>query len=641
MENDAKGGFAGSGDPRRADAKGEKGIHAQRTGHSLPDPPPDVQNGMQNGQHDRGNAAPGRAGGAFALSVGWGALTLANERKGKQGSCGGGFNYARIRVMHPPRLPVRLQTLLAAIGTSEKGHAVVCRRGIPLLLLPGDERMALATAELYRPQSRKARVAATGVRFLCRLGWHGRLLPSVPGNSDATGILVCNPAHGTRVVAVRRTPDNRLEIVKAALDEDAAALRREQETLCQLRGHPGVPNVGPLEERNDAVWFSMPYLREAKQDIDSIHLLQAWRSEEREPAPNNGLIRDLFPFLDERTRASLAGRSVRRALVHGDFAPWNWRTDGNGRLVCIDWEWAREDGFAGFDLVYCLVQQALLVKRVSEKRLLPFAERAVSRLSPEGKACIQEAGLPLDLLVSLVLAYRQSKRMDPLPGGADNVGAPLHSPPPVRRRTPSHRRRAFYAIEGADGVGKSTVLRLLVPELVQRGGFNGYLFFHWKPVKSNLSYDAIPRDNPHDPRGKAPRNPLASLVFLAHHWLDFQLGYWRFIRPAIRNGWLVIADRYTYDVLLDPKRFRLKLPAWILRLFVRTIPRPDRSILLHAEPAVIRARKPELTEEEIAHYQTALMNCPAIRNSVSVDAGKPPDAIVAETLDCIVPIERI
>ena len=49
MENDAKGGFAGRGDPRRVDAKGEKGIHAQRTGHSLPDPPPDVQNGMQNG----------------------------------------------------------------------------------------------------------------------------------------------------------------------------------------------------------------------------------------------------------------------------------------------------------------------------------------------------------------------------------------------------------------------------------------------------------------------------------------------------------------------------------------------------------------------------------------------------------------
>ena len=552
----------------------------------------------------------------------------------------GDFNYARICAMHPPHLPVRLQTLLAAIGTSEKGHAVVCRRGIPLLLLPGDERMALATAELYRPQSRKARVAATGVRFLCRLGWHGRLLPSVPGDSDSTGILVCNPAHGTRVVAVRRTPDNRLEIVKAALDEDAAALRREQETLCQLRGHPGVPNVGPLEERNDAVWFSMPYLREASREANPLPLLQAWETNEQEPAEQNGLIRDLFPFLDERTRASLAGRSVRRALVHGDFAPWNWRTDGNGRLVCIDWEWARDDGFAGFDLVYCLVQQALLVKKISSERLLPFVQKSLSELDVGREFRSGGAELTPDLLVSLVLAYRQSKGMSALVGGADNVGASLHSPPPVRRPTPSHRRGAFYAIEGADGVGKSTVLRLLVPELVKRGGFTGYLFFHWKPVKSNLSYDAIPGDNPHDPRGKAPRNPLSSIVFLSHHWLDFQLGYWRFVRPSIRAGRLVVADRYTYDVLLDPKRFRLKLPAWILRLFVRTVPRPDRAILLHAEPAVIRARKPELTEEEIARYQTALLDCPVIRNPVSVDAGRAPGAIVDETLDHIAQIGR-
>lgn len=188
----------------------------------------------------------------------------------------------------------------------------------------------------------------------------------------------------------------------------------------------------------------------------------------------------------------------------------------------------------------------------------------------------------------------------------------------------------FLAIEGADGVGKSTVLRLLIPELVKRGQFTGYLFFHWKPIKKNLSYDAIPDDNPHDPRGKRPRNSVASLVFLAHHWLDFQMGYWRFIRPAMRSGRLVVADRYTYDVLLDPKRFRLRLPAWVLRLFVRTIPRPQRAILLHADPAVIRARKPELSEAEIDEYQSALRCCRLIQGSMPVDAGRTPDEIVAE-----------
>ena len=170
---------------------------------------------------------------------------------------------------------------------------------------------------------------------------------------------------------------------------------------------------------------------------------------------------------------------------------------------------------------------------------------------------------------------------------------------------------------------------------MKRGGFTGYLFFHWKPVKSNLSYDAIPGDNPHDPRGKAPRNPLSSIVFLSHHWLDFQLGYWRFVRPSIRAGRLVVADRYTYDVLLDPKRFRLKLPVWILRLFVRTIPRPDRAILLHADPAVVRARKPELQIEEISFYQDELLSCTEIRNPLVQEATKPPPVIVPQIVDSL------
>jgi len=549
------------------------------------------------------------------------------------------INHARIVGVNGT-IPPDYFSLFAALELHPSGHAVFSRHGVPLLLLPRSPSMARETVGLYKPQTPLAKGAALALAGLCRFGLH-RCLPTLLGAGDDSGVLLCNPAHGVRAIVLRRDDDGRLAVAKAAAEEFAEPLRKEHATLLRLQGRPGVPPTGRLHGKANAVWFEMPHLGKPPRDINPVPLLRSWETDTREAASDNGLVRDVRPFLDEPTRDALAGTTVRRALVHGDFAPWNWRSDEADRLVCIDWEWARQDGFAGFDLVYCLVQQALLVKKVPANRLRAHVSKAVSRLSPDGQTLLVESGLPLDLLVSLVLAYRQSKRMDALPGGADNVGATLQAPPPVRRRAPPHRRGAFYAIEGADGVGKSTILRLLVPELVRRGGYNGYLFFHWKPIKDNISYDAIPGDNPHDPRGKEPRNPLASLVFLAHHWLDFQFGYWRFVWPAIRVGRLVVADRYTYDVLLDPKRFRLKLPAWILRVFVRTIPRPDRAILLHADPTIIRARKPELTKEEITRFQTALLDCPVIRSPVSVDATTSPAAIVAGALDLIVPIGRI
>ena len=301
-----------------------------------------------------------------------------------------------------------LESLLSSLGTSTAGHAVFSRRGVPLLLLPKDKAIAAETMGLYRPQSAKAKIATAAVRMFCRVGLHGIALPKVSGPSDGTGILICNPCHGTRVIAVRRRANGRLEILKAASREDAEPIRREHAVLKRLIGRPGIPKSESLVERDGAVWFPMPYLRDAPRDVDPIPLLRLWETGETEPAEGNGLIRDLVPLLDEQTRAALSGRTVRRSLVHGDFAPWNWRQDEKGNLVCIDWEWAREDGFAGFDLVYSLVQQALLVKKVPETILEEYVRQAVSRIddgSPGGRF------LPIGTLVALVLAYRRSKEM--------------------------------------------------------------------------------------------------------------------------------------------------------------------------------------------------------------------------------------
>ena len=197
-----------------------------------------------------------------------------------------------------------------------------------------------------------------------------------------------------------------------------------------------------------------------------------------------------------------------------------------------------------------------------------------------------------------------------------------------------HTTGHFIAVEGADGVGKSTVLKLLLPRLLEVGKYSGVLFFHWKPVKGNLNEGGIPETEPHDPRGSQPRNALLCLVYLGYHWLSFFFGYIKNIVPALRAGKLVIADRYTYDILLDPRRFRLNLPKWLLRVFVRTLPQPDLVLALVAKPETIVARKHELSVDEIKAYQNQL-DSGIIPNVLLVNADGSPDQVAQEVFSKI------
>ncbi len=169
-----------------------------------------------------------------------------------------------------------------------------------------------------------------------------------------------------------------------------------------------------------------------------------------------------------------------------------------------------------------------------------------------------------------------------------------------------HPPGLFITFEGADGVGKSTIIEKIIPRLESMLGVKETLFFHWKPTAENISVGEMKKSAPHDPREKGPRNGFQSIVFLCYHWLTFCLGYARFVLPQRARNRIVVADRYTYDILLDPRRFRLNLPKWLLRVFVRTLPQADVVLALVAKPETIVARKHELSIDEINDYQNQL-----------------------------------
>lgn len=165
----------------------------------------------------------------------------------------------------------------------------------------------------------------------------------------------------------------------------------------------------------------------------------------------------------------------------------------------------------------------------------------------------------------------------------------------------------FVVFEGADGVGKSTVIEGILPLFKELTGRSDTLLFHWKPNKASLRIAGQSAGAASDPRGKHPRPVPLSLLFIAYHWLGFWIGYFRHVLPARVKNRSVIGDRYSYEFFLDPKRLRLQLPKWLLKVASMTVPKPDMALGLLADPGKIVARKNELSKSEIDAYQANLL----------------------------------
>lgn len=159
----------------------------------------------------------------------------------------------------------------------------------------------------------------------------------------------------------------------------------------------------------------------------------------------------------------------------------------------------------------------------------------------------------------------------------------------------------LIVFEGADGVGKSTILSEIVPWCGTWCSGRTPYRFHWKPL--TLESGEPKGTVAMDPRGEGVRSAPVCLVYLGWHLLSYWWAYFRRVYPKLVMGHAVVGDRYSFDLFLDKRRFRLDLPDWVCRCAAVCVPRPTVAICLLAEPEEIRRRKPELEIEEIDGYQ--------------------------------------
>lgn len=207
-----------------------------------------------------------------------------------------------------------------------------------------------------------------------------------------------------------------------------------------------------------------------------------------------------------------------------------------------------------------------------------------------------------------------------------------------------HKPGYTISFLGTDGSGKSTIIDNIRPLLNE--AFHKKVYYeHMRPnrfpsiarLMGRKEEFSGPVTNPHD---SEPSGLIGSFLRWSYYMLDYTLGYYIKIYPkkAIRSC-VWIFDRYYYDYLIDPKRGRINLPQWILKLGQFIIPEPDIIVCLGADAETIHNRKPELPLKEVERQVAALKRfCNSHKRAVWIDTGNSIEKSSTDALEAIIKV---
>lgn len=141
----------------------------------------------------------------------------------------------------------------------------------------------------------------------------------------------------------------------------------------------------------------------------------------------------------------------------------------------------------------------------------------------------------------------------------------------------------FVVIEGLDGSGKSTQLKLL-REYLEKEGVS-YKYLHFPRLEEGVYGELIARFL----RGEMGPNDQVDPYLVALIFAGDRAEASSMIRSWMEEGYFVIVDRYVYSNIafqcakLPEMEERIKLRDWILDFeFIHNqLPRPDLNLLLH------------------------------------------------------------
>lgn len=168
------------------------------------------------------------------------------------------------------------------------------------------------------------------------------------------------------------------------------------------------------------------------------------------------------------------------------------------------------------------------------------------------------------------------------------------------------KKGKLIAFFGADGTGKSTVSDIVDSLCIQH--FISTRHYHWRPrflPSRNVDLSRIDVTRPDE---LSERNRIISFITYIYFFCDFFIASIIQFSLFKKSGGIILYERYFYDILFHPRRYRTKEIGFLAEALAKIVPRPDCIVCFYGSPEIIHNRKPELSIDEISRQQELMRN---------------------------------
>lgn len=167
------------------------------------------------------------------------------------------------------------------------------------------------------------------------------------------------------------------------------------------------------------------------------------------------------------------------------------------------------------------------------------------------------------------------------------------------------KKGIIITFSGVDGAGKSTIIEHTKHILEKKIRKQVVVIRHRPSLLPILSAYTQGKQKAEEnaaktlPRQGGNKSKLSSFFRFCYYYVDYLFGQFYVYFKYVKQGKVVLYDRYYFDFINDSRRSNIDLPKSLTKAGYRFLLKPDLNFFLYADPQTILARKKELKAEEI------------------------------------------